>query len=81
VNKEMYINILRRLWVAVRRKHTEKMENQNLVSVKDLLAKNTETILGHPPHSPFLAQADFSLLTPLKSAMKERRFFDATDIM
>jgi len=89
----MYIVILRRLRVAVRRKRPEKWRtnswfllNDNApehrsVLVKDSLAKNKVTISGHPPHSPGLATADFFLFPRLKSALKRRGFCDATDII
>jgi hypothetical protein len=49
--------------------------------VKDFLAKDSVTTLGHPLYSSDLAPADFYLLSRLKSAMKGRRFCDATDII
>jgi histone-lysine N-methyltransferase SETMAR len=51
------------------------------VFVKDFLAKNNVTRLEHPPYSPDLAAVDFYLFPRLKSAMKRRRFCDATDII
>jgi hypothetical protein len=39
------------------------------------------TTLEHPPYSPDLAPADFYLFPWLRSALKERRFYDATDII
>jgi hypothetical protein len=39
------------------------------------------TALEHPPYSPELAAADFYLFPRLKSALKGRRFCDATDII
>jgi hypothetical protein len=36
--------------------------------------------MQHHPYSPGLAAADFYLFRRLKSALKERRFCDATDI-
>ena len=69
------------------------MENQELVSlshnapahrsvlVKDFLAKNNVTTLEYTPYSPDLAAADFYLFPRLKSALKERRFCDSTNII
>ena len=51
------------------------------VSVKDLLAKNNVTTLDHPPYSSCLFPADFYLFARLKSALKGRRFCDATYII
>jgi hypothetical protein len=67
----MYIDILRRLRDAVRRKSPEICRTNNWfllhdnapahpsVFVKDFLAKNNVTTPEHPPHSPDLALADF----------------------
>jgi hypothetical protein len=49
-----------------------------MVLVKDFLAKNVIT-LELPPYSPNLASVGFCLFYRLKSAMKGRRFCDATD--
>jgi len=51
------------------------------VLVKAFLAENSVTTLEHPPYSPDLIPADFYLFPPLKSALKGRRFCDATDII
>jgi transposase len=37
--------------------------------------------MEHPPYSPDLAPVDFYLFPQLKSALKGRRFCDATDII
>jgi hypothetical protein len=39
------------------------------------------TKLEHPPYSPDLAATDFYLFCRLKSALKGRRYCDATDII
>jgi hypothetical protein len=39
------------------------------------------TTLQHPPYSPNMTAADFYLFPWLKSALKGRRFCDATDII
>ena len=51
------------------------------VQVKDFLAKNGVTTFGHPLYSSDLAPADLYLFPSLKSALKRRRFCDATDII
>jgi hypothetical protein len=48
--------------------------------VNDFLGKNIVTPLDHPPYSSYLAAADFYLFPRLKSALKGRRFSDASDI-
>jgi len=68
------------------------MDNQQFVSpsrqcsctpatfCQDFLEKNNVTTLEHPPYSPELASVDFYPFPRLKSALKGRRFCDATDI-
>jgi transposase len=93
VNKEMYSDILRRLWDAVRVKCPEKESTNSRsvlhdnasahrpVLVKDLLSKSNVTTLERTPYSPDLAVADFYLFPQLKSTLKGRCICDATDIM
>jgi transposase len=69
------------------------MENKQLVSpsrqcspyrlalVKGFLANNNVRKRERPPYSPNLAPAEFHLFPQLKSALKGRRFCDATDII
>ena len=93
MNKDIHIDILRRLVGAVRGKWKEKWRantwflpqdnapNHRSVLVKDFLTKNNVTILEQLPYSPDLAPADFYLLPRLKSTLNGRRFCDATDII
>jgi hypothetical protein len=48
--------------------------------IKDLLGTSNVTALKHPAHSADLTVADLYLIFTLKSALKGRRFSDATDI-
>jgi len=69
------------------------MENQQFVSPtlqcsstpvgygQGFLSKSSVTTLENPPYSPHLAAADSYLLPSLKSALKGRRFCDATEII
>jgi len=89
----MYIDILRHLGVAFRRKRPEKWRANSWfllpdnaathrpVLVKEVLAKNSVATLEHPPYSPDLAPADFYLFPRLKSALKGWSFCDATDVI
>jgi hypothetical protein len=91
-NKEMQIDILRRLSNAVRRKSPEKgringwfllhdnASAHRSVSVTDFVANNNVTTQEHPLYSPNLAPADFRLFPRLKSALKRRCCCGATDI-
>ena len=49
--------------------------------VRNVLAKNNVTTMEYPPYFPDLAAADFYLFSGLKTAWKERRSSDATDII
>lgn len=92
VNKELYLEILRRLRDAIRRKRPEKWASNNWVLlhdnapahrsllVRNYLAKHNVTTLEHPPYSPDLAPADFFLFPRLKSSLKGQRFTDAEEV-
>jgi hypothetical protein len=47
----------------------------------DFLAKDNVTILEHSQNSPDLVPGNFYLLSALKSALKGRSFYNATDII
>ena len=77
--QKIYIDVLRRFWDAIRRKHREKWKTNSWfllhdnapahrsVLVNDFLAKNNITVLWHPPSSPNLAAAVFYLFLPVPS--------------
>ena len=79
MNKEMYMDILRRPRDAVRRKRPEKWRTNSRfllhhnapahrsVLVRDFLAKNNVTTLEHPPYARDLASADCYLFRRMKS--------------
>jgi transposase len=89
----MYIGNLRRLRDEVRGKRPGKWRTKSWfllhdnapahrsVFVKDFLAKKNVTTLEHPPYFPDLAATNVYLFPRLKSAVKERHFFDATGII
>ncbi|KAJ4442525.1 hypothetical protein ANN_04112 [Periplaneta americana] len=86
VTKELYVEILRRLRDAVRRKRPEKWVENNwflmhdnapahrAIIVKNFLARHNITALDHPPYSPDLSPPDYFLFLRLKSHLKGRRF-------
>ena len=88
----MYVNILCRLRVAVRRKCPEKWRTSSWflfhnnapahqsVLGYDFLTENNVTTMGHPPHSPDLAPSDFYLFPQLKSAMIFCYFTDIKNV-
>lgn len=63
VNKELYVEIRRRLWDAIRCKHPEKMgKKQHCTLDPNYLVKNSVTTLEHSPYSPDIAQTSSSSL-------------------
>ena len=92
-NKEMYIDILRRLRDIVKGKCPEKWRTNSWfllhdnapthrsVLVKDFSAKSNVKTVEHPPYSGGLVTAEFYLFPRLKSALKGTRFCDATHIV
>ena len=77
----------------MRRKGPEKWRTQNLfliydnapahrsVLIKIFSTENNVATLEPPPYPPDLVPAEFYLFPRLKSALKGRRFCDATDII
>ncbi|GBL90722.1 hypothetical protein AVEN_219377-1 [Araneus ventricosus] len=82
VNKELYLEILKRLRDAIRRKRHEKWVTNDwfllddnapphrALIVKKYLARHSITTLEHHPYSPDLAPADFYLFPRLKMKLK-----------
>jgi transposase len=93
VNKEIYIDIHRRLRDSVKKKRPEILRpniwfliHDNAAAhrsglVKYFLAKSNVPTLEHPPYSPDLDQTEFYLLPRLKSALKGRSCCDTIDII
>jgi len=89
----MYIDILRRLRDAGRRKRPGKwlfnswfLFHDNApahlsILVKHFLAKYNMTTLEHPTYSPDLAATDLYLFLGMKAILKRARFCDAADII
>ena len=91
VNKEFYLNILKRLREAVRRKMPEWTNNTWILHhdnapahasllISEFLTKHETTVVPQPPYSPYLAPADLSLFPKLKSSLKGRRFRTVEEI-
>ena len=84
VNKELYLNVLKCLRVAVRRKRPEAWANNTWMLhhdnapahvsllIHEFLTKHEMTVVLQPHHSPDLAPADFFLFPKLKSSLKGR---------
>ncbi|GBM57349.1 hypothetical protein AVEN_34442-1 [Araneus ventricosus] len=74
VNKELYLEILKRLRDAIRRPHCG-------LNVKKYLARHSVTTLEYPPYSPDLAPVDFHLFPRLKMKLKGHRFVDSDEVI
>ncbi|UYV64507.1 hypothetical protein LAZ67_3001027 [Cordylochernes scorpioides] len=86
INKESYLNIMRRVRESIRLKKSEMWSSKNWIihhdnapphtatSVLTYLAKHDIQILQQPPYSPDLAPNDFFLFPKLKMALKGRIF-------
>jgi hypothetical protein len=92
-DKEMWIDVFRRLSDAVRRQSSEKFRTNTWflfhenapahrsVLVKDFLAKNNVTTLELPSYSLDLAAPDFYMLPRLKSSLEGGRCCECSDIV
>lgn len=92
INKEYYVDVLKRLRESVRRKRPEKwstkswmLHHDNAPShtshlVQSFLAKHGIPQVQQPPYSPDLAPCDFFLFPRLKKTLKGRRFDDQAAI-
>ena len=80
-----YLNVLKRLRVAVRRKRPEAWTNNTWMLhhdnapahaslIREFLTKRKTTVVPQPSYSPDLAPADFFLFPQLKFSLKGRRF-------
>jgi len=92
VNKEYYLEVLRRLREAIRRKRPNLWQNNSwqlhhdnapaytTLLVREFLAKNATVIMPQPPYSPDMAPCDFFLFPKLKRTLKGRRFANIEEI-
>ena len=83
VNKEYYLEVMRRLRETIRKKRPELWKNNSWILhhdnapahssllVRDFLAETNTTVMPQPPYSPDLAPSDFFLFPKLKKPMKE----------
>ena len=93
INKEYYLQVLRRLCEAVWRKRPDMWAAKNFQLHHDnapahsahvihaFLAKNSMPLVRQAPYSPDLAPCDFWLFPKLKTILKGRRFQSREDIM
>ncbi|UYV77838.1 hypothetical protein LAZ67_15002542 [Cordylochernes scorpioides] len=92
VNKEYYLQVMRKLHEAIRQKRPDLWKNKNwllhhnkapahtLLLVRDFLAKNNTLMMPQPPYSSDLAPCDFFLFPKLKRPMKGRRYATLDEI-
>ena len=86
VNQTYYMEVLKRLRDAIRRKRPELWRSGDwffhhdnapaylALRTREFLAKHSITVLPHPLYSPDLAPSDFFLFAMLKRPLKGRRF-------
>ena len=92
VNKEFYLNVLKRFREASRRKrpgewtnntwmlhHDEAPAHASLL-IREFLTKHETTVVPQPPYSPDLAPSELFLFQILKSPLKGRRFQKVEEI-
>lgn len=92
VNKEYYLEVMRRLREAIRKKRPDLWKNNSWLLhhdnapahssllVRSFLAKNNTVVVPQPPYSPDMAPCDFFLFPKLKRPMKGRRFSSIEEI-
>lgn len=92
INRFRYLQTLRNLREAIRRKrpelwrsgewvlHHDNAPVHSALLIRDYCTKNGMTVIPQPPYSPDLAPADFFLFPKLKRPMKGKRFESVDDI-
>ena len=92
IYKEYYLEVLRRLRDAARRKwpdiwtgknwqlHHDNAPTHSTHEIKGFLSKNNTALVREPSYSPDLAPCDFWLFRKLKITLREMRFQSRADI-
>lgn len=92
VNKEFYLDVMRRLREAIRRKRPLLWESSRWMLhhngapahtsclVQQFLAKHGTIQVAHPPYSPDMSPPDFFLFPKIKNTLKGHRFQDIETI-
>jgi hypothetical protein len=88
VNQQFYLQVLKRLRLAVSRKRPQKraagawvLHHDNAPahtahSIQVFLASHGIPVVQQPPYSPYMAPCDFWLFPQLKTEFKGKRFED-----
>lgn len=92
VNKEYYVEVLRHLREAIRKKRPELWANKTFILhhdnapahasrlVSQFLTNTNTSLLTQPPYSPDLSPCDFFLFPKIKKTMKGKRYANIEDI-
>lgn len=92
VTQYVYLDILRRLREAIRKKRPERWKNNDWILLHDnarphkalsvgrFFAKHGTTELPHPPYSPDLSPCDYFLFPRMKKILKGNNFNDICEI-
>ncbi|GFV27278.1 uncharacterized protein TNCV_3047871 [Trichonephila clavipes] len=92
VNKEFYLDVMRTLREAVRRKrsvlwassrwmlHNDGAPAHTTNLVQQFLTKHGAIQVAHPAYSPDMSPPEFILFTKIKNTLKEHRFQDIQTI-
>ncbi|GFV57676.1 mariner Mos1 transposase [Trichonephila clavipes] len=92
VNKELYLDIMRRLREAIRRKHPVLWASSRWMLhhngdpahttslVQQILTKHGTIQAARPPYSPDMSPSDFFLFPKIKNTLKGHRFQDIETI-
>lgn len=92
VNKEYYLQVLRNLREAIRRKrpefwrdnswilHHDNAPAHSALLIQEFLAKHNTVVMPQPPYSPDMAPCDFFLFPKVKRTLKGQRFSTIDEI-
>jgi transposase len=91
VNGHFYVQVLKRLRDAVRRKRPDKWQGEwflhhdnapshRSLVVQQFLVEKSSPVITQPPYSPDLAPSDFWLFLTLKMGLKGTHFANIEDI-
>lgn len=91
VNSERYIETLKKLREAIRRKrpnknltainvHHDNARPHTSLATTQTITKFGWSVVPHPPYSPDLAPSDFHLFGPLKNSLRGQRFEDTEQV-
>lgn len=91
VTSERYIETLKKLTEAIRRKrpnknlktihiHHDNARPHTSLATNQAIGKLGWSVVPHPPYSPDLAPSDFHLFGPMKDSLRGQRFYDTDEV-